>query len=321
MVFKKRMIVVQNKYLIGTRSSNLALKQCQIVQNKLQNKYPELAFEIKEISTAGDRERDKKFSEINVEGIFVREIELALLNGEIDLAVHSFKDLPTRLPEELEVAAVIDRANRADVLAGAEKKLSELPQGARLGTGSLRRKSQLLAYRPDLEIVAIRGNIETRLAKIESQNLDGVILAAAGLERLGYQDQITEYIDSKICLSAARQGAVAVEIRKENSELKKVLKAAENEQTALEVWTEHAFLKTMEAGCHAPIAAAAIIKNGNLTLTAAVGRIDGSRIIRKNKTTDKLELEYLQKLAAELAAEMKEAGAAEIISDSKKEGE
>jgi hydroxymethylbilane synthase len=143
------MIKLKKNYIIGTRSSNLALKQCQLVKEKLQNKFPEVEFEIKEISTAGDRERDKKFSEINGEGIFVREIELALLAGEIDLAVHSFKDLPTELPEDLEVAAVIDRANRHDVLAGAEKKLAELPEGARLGSGSLRRKSQLLAYRSD----------------------------------------------------------------------------------------------------------------------------------------------------------------------------
>lgn len=309
------------EYVIGTRDSNLALKQCRIVQKKLKNKFPKINFRIKKISTAGDRERDKKFSEINVEGIFVREIELALLNGEIDLAVHSFKDLPTRLPEELEVAAVIDRAERSDVLAGAEKKLAELPAGARLGTGSLRRKSQLLAYRSDLDIVAIRGNIETRLAKIEGQGLDGVILAAAGLERLGYQEQITEYINSKICLPAARQGAVAVEIRKDSRELKKILKSAENKQTTLEVWTEHAFLKEMEAGCHAPVAAEALIEDKNLILTAAVGRVDGSKIIRKNKKTNILKLKHLKKMAAELAEEMKEEGAAEIINNLKKEGE
>ena len=218
------MINLINKYIIGTRNSNLALKQCQIVKDKLKNKFPEINFEIKEISTSGDREKDKKFSEIDTEGIFVREIEIALLAEEIDLAVHSFKDLPTRLPEDLEVAAVIDRANPLDVLAGAEKKLAELPKGARLGTGSLRRRSQLLAYRSDLEIVPIRGNIETRLKKIKSQNLDGVILAAAGLERLGLKGQITEYLSSEICLPAARQGAVAVEIRKKDTELKKILK-------------------------------------------------------------------------------------------------
>ncbi|MFW5809130.1 MAG: hydroxymethylbilane synthase [Halanaerobium sp.] len=304
---------MKKNYIIGTRNSNLALKQCQIVKDKLKTKFPEVKFEIKEISTIGDRERDKKFADINVEGIFVREIEIALLEGEIDLAVHSFKDLPTRLPEDLEVAAVIDRANRYDVLAGAEKKLAELPLGARLGTGSLRRKSQLLAYRSDLEIVPIRGNIETRLKKIKSQNLDGVILAAAGLERLGFKEQITEYLASEICLPAARQGAVAVEIRKESTELKKILKKAEDKNTALEVWTENEFLKEMKAGCHAPLAAEAIIKSGKLILTAAAGELDGSRIIKKKASTKNLNLNSTQKLARNLAQEIKAAGAAEIL--------
>ena len=307
------MIKLKKNYIIGTRSSNLALKQCQLVKKKLQNTFPEVEFEIKKISTTGDRERDKKFSEINGEGIFVREIELALLAGEIDLAVHSFKDLPTELSEDLEVAAVIDRANRYDVLAGAEKKLAELPEGARLGTGSLRRKSQLLAYRSDLEIVPIRGNIETRLKKIKTQNLDGVILAAAGLERLGLQDQITEYLSTEICLPSARQGAVAVEIRKESTELKKILKEAEAQTTALEVWAEHAFLKEMKAGCHAPLAAEAVIEDQKLTLTAAAGELDGSRIIRRKVSTKDLNLKSVQKLGRKLARDIKAAGGAEIL--------
>lgn len=312
------MIKVKDKYIIGTRNSRLALKQCQILKNKLEAAALKADFEIKEISTTGDREKDKKFSEINAEGIFVRELELALLNKEVDLAVHSFKDLPTKLPAELEIAAVVDRANRYDVLAGAEKNLAELPQGARLGTGSLRRKSQLLAYRSDLEIVPIRGNIETRLKKIKSENLDGVILAAAGLERMGFKDQITEYISPEICLPAARQGAVAVEIRKEDKILKNILKKVEEQKTALEVWTEHAFLKEMEAGCHAPIAAEAVIEAEVLTLTAVVAELDGSRVIKKSKKSSNLELPLLQKMAVELAQEMKKIGAAEIIANLKK---
>ncbi len=306
---------MSDKYIIGTRNSNLALKQCQIVKEKLKSKFPEIEFETKEISTTGDRERDKKFAEINTEGIFVREIEIALFEGEIDLAIHSFKDLPTKLPESLEVAAVIDRANPLDVLAGAADKLAELPPGAKLGTGSLRRKSQLLAYRPDLKIIPIRGNIETRLEKIKSQNLDGVILAAAGLERLGLKDQITEYLSPEICLPAARQGAVAVEVREESTELKKLLKAAEDQNTALEVWAEHAFLREMEAGCHAPLAANAVIdaESLSLTLTAAAGELDGSRIIRKQALTKNLNLNSVQKLGQRLAQELKSAGAADIL--------
>ncbi|PTX15406.1 MULTISPECIES: hydroxymethylbilane synthase [Halanaerobium] len=309
---------MKDKYIIGTRDSNLALKQSQIVKEKLSNKFPEIKFEIKKISTTGDREKDKKFSEINVEGIFVREIEIALLEEEIDLAVHSFKDLPTKLPSELEVAAVIDRANPLDVLAGAEKKLSKLPEGARLGTGSLRRRSQLLAYRSDLEIIPIRGNIETRLKKIKTHNLAGVILAAAGLERLGLEAQITEYLSADICLPAARQGAVVVEIRKESTNLKRILKKAEDKNTALEVWAEHAFLKEMEAGCHAPLAAQSIIKNGILKLTAAAGELDGSRTIKRSISTKKLELNSVKKLGRDLAVQLKNAGAVEILAKEKK---
>jgi hydroxymethylbilane synthase len=312
------MINLKDKYIIGTRDSNLALKQSQIVKEKLSNKFPEIKFEIKKISTTGDREKDKKFSEINVEGIFVREIEIALLEEEIDLAVHSFKDLPTKLPSELEVAAVIDRANPLDVLAGAEKKLSKLPEGARLGTGSLRRRSQLLAYRSDLEIIPIRGNIETRLNKIKTHNLDWVILAAAGLERLGLEAQITEYLSADICLPAARQGAVVVEIRKESTNLKRILKKAEDKNTALEVWAEHAFLKEMEAGCHAPLAAQSIIKNGILKLTAAAGELDGSRTIKRSISTKKLELNSVKKLGRDLAVQLKNAGAVEILAKEKK---
>lgn len=300
-------------YILGTRDSSLALKQCQILREKLSFEFPKIDFEIKKISTTGDREKDKKISEINVEGIFIRELEYALFNKEIDLAVHSFKDLPTKLPAELEAAAIIDRANRYDVLAAARKKLVDLPQGARLGTGSLRRKSQLLAYRPDFEIVPIRGNIETRLKKAKTENLDGVILAAAGLERLGLEQEITEYIDPSICLPAARQGAVVAEIRREDRELKKILKSIEDKNTALEVWAEHAFLKEMEAGCHAPIAAEALIERGKMILTAAVGKVDGSKIIKKEAETKNLDLESVQKLGQNLAVKIKKAGAEKII--------
>jgi hydroxymethylbilane synthase len=200
------------------------------------------------------------------------------------------------------------------VLAGAADKLAELPEGARLGTGSLRRKSQLLAYRSDLEIVPIRGNIESRLEKIKTKKLDGVILAAAGLERLGLKDQITEYLSPEICLPAARQGAVAVEIRKESIKLKNILIEAEDQNTALAVWAEHAFLREMEAGCHAPLAAQAVIKDNKLTLTAAAGELDGSRIIRRKLSTKKLDLKSIRKLGQNLARELKNAGAAEILS-------
>lgn len=304
---------MKTKYIIGSRGSRLALRQSALVQTKLQQIYPKIDFEIKTISTAGDRERDKKFSEINTEGIFIKDLELALLGGEIDFAVHSFKDLPTKLPAELEAAAVVDQANPLDVLAGAAYKIANLPRGARLGTGSLRRKSQLLAYRSDLEIVAIRGNIETRLEKIKSENLSGVILAAAGLERLGLESQITEYLAADICLPAARQGAVVAEIRKKDQGLKRILKELETKEMALKAWTEYEFLKEIQAGCHAPAAAQVLIEAGKLKLTAAVGEIDGSRIIKREKEIKQPDLDSAQKLARQTAAEIMAAGGSEII--------
>jgi uroporphyrinogen III methyltransferase/synthase len=307
------MIILGKRYVIGSRKSRLALKQCDIVKDKLKAQYPEHEFVVKTIETKGDRERDKKLSEMNTEGIFIREIEYALLAGEIDLAVHSFKDLPTKLPAELEVAAVVDRAERLDVLVGSDQKLADLPNGARLGTGSLRRRSQLLAYRPDLEIVPIRGNVDTRIRKMKDNNLSGVILAAAGLLRLGLEDKITEYIDADICLPAARQGAVAVEIKKENKELQEILKGLEEENVVLEVWAEHAFLEAMNAGCHAPIAAQAVISGEEMIISAAVGELDGSRVIRLEKTVDDLNLNAIKKAGRELAAAMLDAGAGEII--------
>ncbi len=311
------MIILKKKYVIGTRKSELAIKQCNIVKSKLMKKYPDYEFVVKKIVTSGDREKDKKYSEVNIEGFFVREIEYALLEGEIDLAVHSFKDLPTKLPSELEIAAIVDRANRLDVLAGADKKLADLPLKARLGTGSLRRKSQLLAYRPDLEIVPVRGNVDTRLNKIKEKKLDGLILAAAGLLRLGFKDHITEFIKPEICLPAARQGAIAVEIRNRDQELKKMLQKLEDGNTVLEVWAEHSFLEAMNAGCHAPIAAQALIDKSEMILKAVVGKPDGTDMISLEKNIKDLNLKSVKRAGRKLAAEMLTKGGAEIIEDVK----
>ena len=210
------MVFISKKIIIGTRPSNLAYAQACIVANQLRQAYPDMEYEIKKISTKGDRVLDKPMREIEGKGIFIKEIEVALLNKEIDMAVHSYKDLPTVLPDKLEVSVIPERANPLDTLVARDNKiLKELPCGASLGTGSLRRKSQLLAYRSDLNIIPIRGNIGTRIEKIKEMNLDGIILAAAGLERLGWKDKITEYIDPSICLPAPRQGAIAIETRKE----------------------------------------------------------------------------------------------------------
>lgn len=291
---------MRKKIIIGTRESDLALVQTEIVIGKLKKGYPELEYQVKKISTEGDRKLDKKLSELQSEGLFIKEIEIALLNGEIDLAVHSFKDLPTVLPAELKVAAIPARANPVDTLVGKGNiSLAKLPAGARLGTGSLRRKSQLLSYRNNLEIVPIRGNIGTRLERIKELDLDGVILAAAGLERLGWQDKITEYLDPEIFVPSARQGAIVVEIRRDDDLLFDLLKKTENKDIAVTVWAEHAFLKYFKVGCHAPIGAFSRINGDQLVLTGFIGKADGSKIYREKISGRKDEPEILGHSLAE----------------------
>ncbi|MFW6409934.1 MAG: hydroxymethylbilane synthase [Halanaerobiales bacterium] len=280
---------MKKKLIIGTRPSKLAVAQTQIVVKKLKKEHPQLKYEIKKIHTDGDRRLDKKLSELQSKGLFVKEIEIALLNGEIDVAVHSAKDLPTKLPEELEVAVIADRANPLDTLVGSgEMCITDLPPGARLGTGSLRRRSQLLNYRNDLEIIPVRGNVDTRIKKMDEKNLDGLILAASGLERLNLENEISEYLDPEICLPAARQGAIALEIRRKDQGIKERLKKVESREIAYPVLAEQSFLSYLEAGCHAPIAAYGQIIEGELSITGAIGRIDGSKVYRESITTDRI---------------------------------
>lgn len=301
------------KIIIGTRPSRLAVAQTEIVINKLNKAYPEFKYEVKKISTEGDRRLDTKLSDVKNKGFFIKEIEIALLNGEIDLAVHSFKDLPTNLPEKVTIAAIPSRANPFDTLVSKDNLvIDQLPAGAKLGTGSLRRKSQLLSYRNDLEIVPIRGNVETRIEKIESLDLDGVILAAAGLERLGLEDKISEYLNPNICLPAARQGAIAIETRKNDEIIIDILKKIENKDTAATVKAEHAFLQFLEAGCHAPIGAYAEINKDNIELQGAVGTVDGSKIYSGDITGAR---EDSVQLGRKLAERLYDQGAKQILAE------
>ncbi len=290
------------KIIIGTRPSKLALTQAQRVADKLAANWPRYEFELKEISTKGDRVLEKDLAEIEGKGIFIKEIEVALLNEEIDLAVHSCKDLPSDLPCGLEVVAIPRRANPVDVLVAKEDlTLDQLPQGARLGTGSLRRKSQLLAYRPDLQIESIRGNVETRLEKLAAGELDGLVLAAAGLERLGKEEVITQYLEPKVCLPAPRQGALAVEGRTGDQELKKLVAKINDPVSVITVTAEYAFLNRIEGGCKVPVGAYAQLKVDKLEIEGIVGRVDGSQVLRERisglqEEADKLGIELAEKL-------------------------
>ncbi len=269
---------MSRRILIGTRGSRLALKQTDIVASLLQKKFPRLEVKKKIIKTKGDKILDVALAKIGDKGLFVKELETALLKKDIDIAVHSFKDLPTESPKGLVIAAVPLRGNPFDALLSKNGlKLDNLPEGASVATGSLRRKAQLLSFRPDLSVVDIRGNIETRIKKFLDGELHGLILAAAGLFRLGLERNMQQIIDHNIILPAPAQGAIAVQTRKD-SNIEKMVKKINHADTLQAVTEERAFLKTIEGGCQAPISAFCEKIAGKLFLKGKVSNLDGSKV-------------------------------------------
>jgi hydroxymethylbilane synthase len=263
---------------IGSRGSALALAQADWVKRKLEQ--TGLKVEITVIKTSGDRFVDRTIQSLGGKGIFTKEIEDALLSGKIDLAVHSMKDLPTELPKGLAIAAVPQREDARDVLVSRKNiPLRNLPKGAQLATGSLRRKSQILNYRSDLTMIPIRGNVDTRLQKLFEQGLDAIVLAAAGLKRLGREDRITEYLTPDICLSAVAQGALAIETRDDKPSRQSVA-FLHHDPSFVEVTAERAFLRKLGGGCHVPVAARALIDGERLNLTGMVAEPGGNRVCR-----------------------------------------
>ncbi|WP_044736400.1 hydroxymethylbilane synthase [Geobacillus kaustophilus] len=263
--------------VVGSRRSKLALTQTKWVINELKQLGAPFTFEVKEIVTKGDRVLDVTLSKVGGKGLFVKEIEHELLAGGIDMAVHSMKDMPAVLPEGLVIGAVPRREDARDVLVSkGNRMLSDLPPGSVIGTSSLRRSAQLLAYRPDLTIKWIRGNIDTRLAKLESEEYDAIVLAAAGLARMGWGDDvISDYLPFDVCVPAVGQGALAVECREDDDELRRWLSRLNDEQTERAVRAERAFLQQMEGGCQVPIAGYAEADGGIVRLTALVASPDG----------------------------------------------
>ena len=267
------------KYIIGTRGSRLALTQAEYVCKKLRESYPQEEFEIQVVKTRGDLILDKPLHEIGDRGVFVREIEEKLLSGEIHLGVHSMKDMPARPASGLAFTRAWKREDPRDVLILREKSsLEELPQGAVIGTGSKRREFQLKRLRPDLNIVGIRGNVDTRLRKMEEEKLDGIVLAAAGLHRLSMQDKITQYLEPEEMIPAPAQGILALEIREGEEKLKAMLDALSHEETAAAALGERSFLQEMGASCHLPVGAV-LRKEGEemFCLRAMFGNESGSR--------------------------------------------
>ena len=269
------------KLVVGTRGSNLALVQTNWVVEQLKKNNPDIEFEIKIIKTKGDLIKDLPLDKIGDKGLFVKEIEKSLLDKEIDLAIHSMKDMPSYLPEGLKFAHSPKREDPRDALIFKEgyKSLDDLPQGARIGTGSKRRKYQLLKHRPDLEIVPIRGNIETRIKKIETEKLDGVVLAASGLRRAGLDDKIDYYIPTDIMLPAPAQGILALEIREDDKETEKIIDSIKDDITKIQIDAERGFLIGVNGSCHIPMGAYCEIEGEKITLTGLYGDGEGKKIV------------------------------------------
>lgn len=271
--------------IIGTRQSLLALWQSNHIASLLRKQYPDCQVTLKKIVTKGDRILDVPLAQIGGKGLFTKEIETELLDGTVDLAVHSLKDMPTVLPEGLCLTAITTRANVGDAFVSNKyASFSELPQGVVLGTSSLRRKAQLLAVRPDLKIVDLRGNVDTRLRKLDEGQMDAIILAAAGLERLGHADRIREIIPTTVCLPAVGQGALAIECRSDNKEVREMLAFLNDLSTKQATDAERAFLGLIEGGCQVPIGVHAEVENDNVKIEAVIASLDGSKVLRNNIT-------------------------------------
>ena len=249
----------KQKLVVGTRSSQLALWQADFVIGELAKKYPELVVEKRLMTTKGDKILNAPLAKIGGKGLFTKELETAMLEGEIDIAVHSLKDMPVVVPEGLVITAITQRADPGDAFVSPKyESFQQLPAGAKVGTSSLRRKAQLLHARPDLQIEDLRGNVNTRLRKMEEENFDGIILACAGLKRLGFGDKIRQVLPRTMCLPAVGQGALAIECRKADKETRELLEFLNDRCTRLCTEAERGFLATVEGGCQVPVGVHAV---------------------------------------------------------------
>jgi hydroxymethylbilane synthase len=280
------------------------LTQTNFVADKLKILLPEAEIEICVIKTSGDIMQDVSLLTIGGQGVFVKELEEALLSGKIDLAVHSMKDVPGETPEELMFAAILPREDVRDVLVSRNNiKMEFMPKGAKIGTGSQRRGAQIKAMLPDINIVSLRGNIDTRLKKIETENLTGVILAAAGIKRMGFAERITQFLPVETMLPAVGQGALGLQIRKSNVDLAKVCAGLNDAKTAAEVTAERSFLRALGGGCRLPIAALGKLEGERLTLEGMLAAPNGSTMIREKTNGAKEDAETLGKKLAEIILE------------------
>ena len=298
---------------IGTRGSLLATTQSTWVMKQIEAEHPGITVELVKIVTKGDKILDVPLAKVGGKGLFVKEIEEALLRKDVDLAVHSMKDVPSELPDELHLGIIPPRENPHDAFISTRfARLADLPAGATVGTSSLRRRAQLAALRPDLKIVDLRGNLDTRLRKLDEGKFQAIILAAAGLNRLGMRSRATGYFTAKEMLPAVGQGALGIELRKNDEELLAGLSFLNDENTAIAVAAERAFLYRLEGGCQVPIGAFAEVHGGQVELTGLVASIDGKEVLKDSISGPNAEA---RQLGTQLANKLLDLGGREILAE------
>ena len=296
---------------IGTRGSKLALRQSEWIKEQLEQRHSGIRVELVKIKTTGDKILDVPLSKVGGKGLFVKEIEEALLEKTVDVAVHSMKDVPAQLPDDLMLATFPPREDPSDALISqGQKPLDQLPKGARVGTSSLRRGAQLLHFRPDLTLVSLRGNVDTRLNKLKSGDLQAIILAAAGLNRLGLSHLITQTIPFQQVLPAVGQGALGLEVRRGDQKTMGLLDFLNHADTQTEVIAERAFLKTLEGGCQAPIAGFARVNGDALFIEGLVAELDGSRIFKETMTGKR---DQAEEMGIRMAQKLLSTGAGDVL--------
>ena len=298
---------------IGTRGSLLALKQSTNVKETLEARWPGLRVELEIIRTTGDKIVDVPLAKVGGKGLFVKEIEDALLARTVDLAVHSMKDVPAILPEGLEIGVIPKREDPRDVLvSGSGAGISELPAGARVGTSSLRRSAQVKRLRPDAEVLNLRGNLDTRLRKLSEGQYDAIILAAAGLHRMGWKDRITAYLEPEVFVPAIGQGAIGIEFRSDDREVRRILSPLHDPDTAVAVVAERSLLKELEGGCQVPIGGFARVDATMVELTGMVSSLDGREMFRITRSGPRVEA---AEVGRRVAGELLEAGARRVLDE------
>ncbi|MDC9729445.1 MAG: hydroxymethylbilane synthase [Methyloprofundus sp.] len=304
--------MIEKTIRIATRQSPLALWQAEYVAARLEQAHPGIKTELVKMVTKGDKILDAPLAKIGGKGLFVKELEQGMLDGEADIAVHSMKDVPVEFPEGLHLAIILPREDPRDAFVSNHyKSLEDLPEHAKIGTSSLRRQCQIAERFPNAEILSLRGNVNTRLSKLDAGDYDAIILAAAGLKRLGFTDRITQTLDSTVSLPAIGQGAVGIECRSDDAEVNALLAPLADAESTIRVSAERAMNERLNGGCQVPIAGFSEIKEGQLFMRGLVGEPDGSVIYRAEKTG---AIEDAEKIGLAIADELLDSGAGKVLS-------